>query len=310
MVVNYHRVGDADATRYDSGVFSATAEQFRSQMEYLAEHLKPVTLEETLSFLEGKDGESRTGCRVLVTFDDGYVDNFQIAFPILRDLGIQGVFFLPTAFIGTDKIPSWDRVAYLVKSARNRNFSLSYPVETRFDIAADGVYEVARRVVNLLRELPANDLARAIEELERACRGDQPNPRLDRCFMNWGEVAQMMEGGMAIGAHTHTHRLLGPLPEEEQRKELMESRTLLREQVGVDVQTLAYPLGSASSFTEQTKRLAEQTGYRGAFSNYGGINSLRGMERFDIRRVSVDKRSVQRFQTQASIGAVANFFWP
>jgi peptidoglycan/xylan/chitin deacetylase (PgdA/CDA1 family) len=55
--------------------------------------------------------------RVLLTFDDGCRDNYDLAFPILRSHGVQGVFFLPTAFIGTDAIAWWDEIANLIQRA-------------------------------------------------------------------------------------------------------------------------------------------------------------------------------------------------
>ncbi len=310
LVINYHRVGDPNATPYDAGVFSATAEQFRAQMEFVADRLKPITLDEAFSFLGGNDRQPQSRCRVLITFDDGYVDNFRIAFPILRDLGIQGVFFLPTAFIGTHKVPWWDRVSYLIVCAQKQRFEISRPVEASFDIGAHGAREVARRVINLFRESPPDDLERAIEELEQACGGSRPDGGADRCFLDWEEVLQMVDGGMAIGAHTHTHRVLGLLSEPEQRKELTESRRWLRDRIGVEVESLAYPLGSTSSFTAQTRRLAAEAGYRAAFSFYGGINRFGGTEPFDVRRVGADGQSAERFETQAVLAAVTNHFWP
>jgi peptidoglycan/xylan/chitin deacetylase (PgdA/CDA1 family) len=120
----------------------------------------------------------------------------------------------------------------------------------------------------------------------------------------------MVNGGMAIGAHTHTHRVLGTLFEPDQQKELTERRRWLRDRIGVEVKTLSYPLGSASSFTEQTKRLAAEAGYRAAFSFYGGINRSGATERFDVRRVGAARQSVERFETQAVLAAVTNHFWP
>src|ERR1043166_4490896 len=55
---------------------------------------------------------------VLLTFDDGYLDNYTLAFPVLRSHGVQAVFFLPTAFIGTAHLPLWDVIGYVVRQTR------------------------------------------------------------------------------------------------------------------------------------------------------------------------------------------------
>jgi len=309
LILNYHRLGDPYSTPYDPGLFSATAEQFEAQVAFVARHLIPVTLKETLGLIEG-GGDSHHGCRALITFDDGYLDNFEIAFPILKRFGMQGVFFLPTAFIGTRGIPWWDTIAFLVRSARNRRFTLHYPEDLALDLDAAPLSAVLRRTLALYKRPEMTDSERFITELESACGGRRPNSGGERCFMDWDEVQQMIAGGMAIGGHTHTHRLLGRLPAGEQLQELTECRQALRAKAGITVETMAYPVGSHTSFTSQTKSLAAQAGYRAAFSYYGGINRPDRFDPFDVRRVAVDWSSLERFTMQTTFAALANRYWP
>jgi peptidoglycan/xylan/chitin deacetylase (PgdA/CDA1 family) len=97
----------------------------------------------------------------------------------------------------------------------------------------------------------------------------------------------MIAGGMAIGSHTHSHHVLSQLEPEQQRRELAQSRTILREQLGIEADTIAYPVGHATSFSDQTQQLVREVGYRTAFSFHGGTN-LPGMaRRYDVKRVGV-----------------------
>src|SRR5512138_2081980 len=98
LVVNYRRIGDATATDYDPGAFSATAEELREQLQYLSSHVYVARIEEAVDFAIGR--APWKGAAALVTFDDGYVDNYRIAFPALRAQAVQGVFFLPSSLIG------------------------------------------------------------------------------------------------------------------------------------------------------------------------------------------------------------------
>jgi hypothetical protein len=75
LVLNYHRIGNAEDDLFDPGVFSATAEEFDNQIAYLKRRLSLVTLEEALAFIDGTEKEKTRCCRVLITFDDGYLDN-------------------------------------------------------------------------------------------------------------------------------------------------------------------------------------------------------------------------------------------
>jgi peptidoglycan/xylan/chitin deacetylase (PgdA/CDA1 family) len=104
--------------------------------------------------------------------------------------------------------------------------------------------------------------------------------------------------------------VLSQLQPEHQRQELAESRALLTEQLGIQVDTLAYPVGNAASFSDQTQRLARELGYRTAFSFYGGTN-LPGMTPpFDVKRVGVGYQSWPRYRVQASMCRLTGNYWP
>ena len=112
LVLNYHRIGDPESDPFDPGVFSATGEEFDEQVSYLKRYHSLVTLEEALEFVDGTSKDKARRCRVLITFDDGYLDNYKTAFPILHSHGAQGVFFLCTNLVGSGFVPWWDRIAY------------------------------------------------------------------------------------------------------------------------------------------------------------------------------------------------------
>jgi hypothetical protein len=101
LVLNYHRIGNPDDDLFDPGIFSATAEEFGDQIAHLKRYLSPVTLEEALAFAAGTLKDKARRCRVLITLDDGYLDNYSIAYPILRSHGIQGTgWLLPASLVG------------------------------------------------------------------------------------------------------------------------------------------------------------------------------------------------------------------
>jgi Polysaccharide deacetylase len=133
-VLNYHRIGNPDEDLFDPGVFSATAEEFDAQIAYLKKNVSLVIIEEALAYIDGTEKEKARRCRVLITFDDGYLDNYEIAQPILRSHGVQGVFFLVTSMVGTHHVPWRDHISYLVKTGKRRRFTLCYPGQLEFDI--------------------------------------------------------------------------------------------------------------------------------------------------------------------------------
>jgi peptidoglycan/xylan/chitin deacetylase (PgdA/CDA1 family) len=309
LILNYHRIGNPQDDLFDPGVFSATAEKFDDQVSYLKRHLSLVTLDEALAFIEGTIKEKTSRCRVLITFDDGYLDNYQLAYPILRTHGAQGVFFVATSMVGSCQVPWWDHIAYLVKTARRRRFSLGYPADLAVDIDQNGVNQSLKSILKFYKWPENSDPTRFIRELAEESQGEELPGTLRR-FLDWNEAREMCKGGMAIGSHTHSHNLLSQLSPDRQREELSNSRAILKEKLGVEVDTLAYPVGARTSFTDQTQKLAKEAGYRAAFSFYGGTN-LPGMTNpYDVYRVSIDDQSWSRFRVQSAVCRFNGKFWP
>jgi peptidoglycan/xylan/chitin deacetylase (PgdA/CDA1 family) len=311
LVLNYHRIGNRDEDPFDPEVFSATRDQFNDQICYLKRHSSLVTLEEAMAFVDGTINEKsrRRRCRVLITFDDGYLDNYEIAFPILRSHGVQGVFFLATGLVGSGYVTWWDHIAYLMKTARRRRFCLRYPAELVVDFDKNGMVKSLWDVLNLYKSPENTHPTRFICDLAEEVKGNDL-PETMRRFLNWDEAREMASTGMAIGSHTHAHHVLSQLRPDQQRQELAESRALLKEQLGMEIDALAYPVGAATSFSDQTQQLAREVGYRAAFSFYGGTNLPRMTQRYNIRRVGVGGQSWPRFRVQATVCGLTGHFWP
>ena len=226
LVLNYHRIGNPADDLFDPGVFSATADQFNEQVAYLKRRLSLVTLDEALAFIDGTEKDKTRRCRVLITFDDGYLDNYKFAYPILRSHGAQGVFFLATSMVGSCELPWWDQIAFLVKTARRRQFSLRYPAELDVDIDKIGLEKSLTAILKLYKRPNNYDPDLFIQELAEAAEGEDPPGTLRR-FLNWDEAREMIAGGMAIGSHTHSHSVLSQLDSEQQRREIAGSRELI-----------------------------------------------------------------------------------
>jgi peptidoglycan/xylan/chitin deacetylase (PgdA/CDA1 family) len=303
VVLNYHRIGNPVDDLFDPGVFSATADQFNEQIAYLKGHVSLITLEEALAIMDGTEKEKARRCRVLITFDDGYLDNYQIAYPILRSHGAQGVFFLATSMVGSCEIPWWDQIAYMVKTARNRRFSLRYPAELTVDLVKTGLETSLTAILKFYKRPDNSNPDRFMLELADACKGERPPGTLRR-FLNWDEAREMIGGGMAIGSHTHSHTVLSQLEAVKQSEELSNSRNIFKEHLGAEADAVAYPVGKQISFNEQTQKLAQEAGYRAAFSSYGGVNLSGRINPYDVRRIWIGSQSWSSYRVQSALSGL------
>ena len=301
LILNYHRVGEAERTPYDSGIFSATASEFAWQVGYLKRRFPIVTLPEAVEIVHGRSVPERTV--VLLTFDDGYRDNFDEVFPVLRRHGVSATFFLPTAFIGTGVLPWWDVIAYLVKTSREVRVRLSYPEPAEFDLAPPARARSIMAILKLFKRPAMTDTERFLRELEAACGTTRPAGETERCFLSWEEARAMQRAGMCFGSHTHTHEILSRLSEARQVEELEVSREIMERELDRQIDTLAYPVGQPDTFSGATVAALEKTRYRTAFSFYSGVNRPGQIQPFDVRRSGVDGESRAVFRLRTTLRA-------
>lgn len=282
---NYHRLGDPSTTDYDRGVFSCTAERFEEQLRLLAGRFEIVNLERLRYYLANPAAARRP--LALLTFDDGYKDNYDVALPILCRLGASAVFFLPTEFIGTSKIPWWDQIAWVLRRCRTNGIVL--PGTTEVLTLGEGDREaVIQRALWLAKRQTGMSEQEFLEQLVEVCGCGQLARSEERVFLDWEEVRQMRRAGMDIGSHGHTHRVLSRLAIEEQREELTASKAILEGVLRERVVALAYPVGRRDCYTEDTRHLAREAGYELAFNFVRAVNRIPLDDPYDIARLPVD----------------------
>ncbi len=306
IVLNYHRIGNPDACPFDSQVFSASAGSFERQVSYVKKRFRVLGLDEALEFVTAPP-KSRGAC-VHITFDDGYLDNYEIAFPILRAQGVPGTFFLPTSYIGSSKIPWWDSIAFLVKHTSRQRLRIEYPEAREFDLARENRQGVCQALLGLYKSPATTDRARFLAALEDRCEVSPPEGTA-RLFLNWTEAAEMVSGGMAIGAHSHSHEVLARLSPEAQFEEVKHSADILKERLGVKADVCAYPVGTRDAFDNTTVAALRRAGYRAAFSYYGGINLPGAQTPFNILRTYTEGGEFSRFRLQSSVAALTARYW-
>lgn len=286
LVLAYHRIGDAADCPVDGGLYSVTAEGLADQVRLLKRWLRVTDLAEVEAAY--RSGKSLREPLALLTFDDVYRDNFTTAFPVLKQAGVSGVFFVPTGLIEQGHLPWWDRLAYAVKNAPADECRLTYPevrTLTRLKQEPAQVIRGLHKVYKSEAGMDKERFVRAVEEATGAAIRDRND--LGELFASWSELREMHAGGMALASHTHTHCILSHLSLEEQCEELGRSRDALREHAGVDTRAVAYPNGARASFNEETRQALERVGYELGFSHYDGWNPA-ASDRYDVRRARID----------------------
>jgi peptidoglycan/xylan/chitin deacetylase (PgdA/CDA1 family) len=267
---NYHRIGEAQETAFDPGTFSCTQERFREQVALIRERFEIIGLERVSRLLDSRERLRRPSA--LITLDDGYIDNYSLALPVLREFDATAAFFVPTAFVGSNKLPWWDEISWLLRHARVSEILLAGS-EASFSLRPEVLHRTIRLVLRLVKSRINMPMKEQVEEIRTACRtegqvGDGEGPQ----FVNWSHLREMLQIGMEIGSHTHSHNILSHLNVDRQREELALSKEILEAELHAEVRSIAYPVGMEGSFTVETCEIAHSLGYRLGFSQLGLVN--------------------------------------
>lgn len=232
---------------------------------------------------------------MLLTFDDGYRDNYEIAYPLLREHGLTATFFIATGFVDDPRATWWDELAWMVRHAHVETM----PIDMAWHSHSGGA-ELARLPLGPDREdtiaalvaryktLPDSETAAFLEDTARATGAG----RCDRAaaadlWMTWDMVRELHAGGMAIGGHTVTHPILARLPAARQEQEIAGCGQRIRQELGREMAWFAYPVGSPDTFTDETRQILQRNEIQLAFSFYGGFARFAQWDPLDVPRVHV-----------------------
>jgi peptidoglycan/xylan/chitin deacetylase (PgdA/CDA1 family) len=282
LVLAYHRIARDDGrVEFDPGVYSATTAGFDAQLGFLTSHFDVVGPGE----LERHADEP--GRRIVITFDDGYRDNHELALPILQRYGVTAAFFLATGFLDAPRVPWWDELAWIAKRSSRSQIDpgewLDRPLPLDGDRAA-AIAELAR----VYKSLDAVRTDAFLDHCADVAGTGRCDPDLaEDMWMTWEMAGELRDAGMAIGGHTVTHPVLARTDEVGQREEIEGCRQRIVEQLGVPMSCFAYPVGLRDSFDDTTKSLLRDAGVRMAFSLYGGYTRRGYRDPYDVPRASV-----------------------
>jgi peptidoglycan/xylan/chitin deacetylase (PgdA/CDA1 family) len=281
--LNYHRIGQRAGQPWDRTLWNADAERFDAQLATLAKNAEVVGPEDLLRLAR----EDRRGRRVLLTFDDGYRDNYEIAYPLLRRHGLTATFFPVTGFLDQPHAPWWDELAWMVRHATRQRIGPGDPLPHELPLGPEQDATIAALTARY-KELGEEQTEPFLEQIAAATGAGRCGPSECRdLWMTWDMARELQGAGMEIGGHTVTHPILARLPAERQREEIEGCGQRLERELGRPMRWFAYPVGARDTFTAETQRLLRERGVQLAFSFYGGFARYRRWNALDVPRVHV-----------------------
>ena len=270
-ILTYHRVVDLDRA-YDVENVSATPDAFGQQLKHYNRNYDVLRVAD-LCDIHG--GSMRCPKRpLLITFDDGYTDNYEIAYPMLKENGLTAAFFVSTSHVGLKELFWFEELGFLIRYTEKSHISLPDGTELALSVGDRG--ELIKSLLWQFKQLPNEERLAAMNRLRDEC-DTYANATVDRVNlpMTWDQLTEMNNDGMEILSHSHTHPVLATLESVEQiDQELQVSKKLLEDRLGNNCRAIAYPDGQWHSYDERVLASAERAGYELAFNYVNGLNAV------------------------------------
>lgn len=280
VVLMYHGVMSDKSTIDNGDWLQVKAHEFRIQMAWLKKHYDVCTLD---SLLE-KPAASTTKPRAVITFDDGYANNYHYALPILEEFGLPATIFITTGMINAHRLFWWDKV-YLATHGK-----MSTDKRFAFEERCQQLEPKALEEYIDQEFLPSQGMTQFSDEAYEAYRP-----------LTHKELLKLAESELiTLGSHTHNHEILTQIPDEQVIETLHQSIKSLTPLIG-DVEFFAAPHGY---YKPQHLEIFKKAGFKAAVSTETKIFSPHLFSPYEIPRIGIG-----RGYTQSAFAGLISGFW-
>lgn len=287
LVLTYHRVSpEAESNLLNTII---TLKTFIKQIDILSGKYPVVKLSEAINQCQSGQAWSKT--QVVLTFDDGYRDNYEIVFPILKQKGLPATFFLVTDYIGRNK-PLWD---WEIVTMLNKNID-------RIEIEGEIIHKrkkesdlsFAFRILDKMRSAGFKERQKVMDFLREHSKIENlPDFSRDSC-MTWEQVKDMSDAGMEIGAHSISHRSLSRVPLEEALYEIKGSKKIIEKNTNKPCNHFAFPFGSQRDYNQTLIDHVRNAGFQTCLLNIHGYNHVK-KDGFCFKRIIIEESTDLRY---------------
>lgn len=260
-IIMYHYVRDLKNSRYPE-IKGLDVKLFEQQIQFFLKYGTVVTMEQVLEAVVSEENKLPEHA-VLLTFDDGYIDNYLYVYPILKKYGIQGSFFISGKTFTEHKLLDVNKIHFILACAdmdklmkdllseldhyrklgyeypSNEELLETYAVANRFDTKE--VIFVKRVLQTAIPEEVRNIIS---SKLFEKYVGVSETVFAHELYLNQAQIKCMKDGGMHIGVHGYDHYWLGNLSEEKMKQDVDSALEIMKDFIDADNWVMNYPYGS------------------------------------------------------------------
>lgn len=290
VILLYHGVTDSSSAGIENySKKHITARDFSRQMNFIKRNNTVLSLYELIKHIQ--NGLPFPEYSVVVTFDDGFENNYTVALPILKKYGIPATFFLSVGFIGKRDLFWVDQLEHAVNMAKMPSVTVAIKSKkTAFDIRNNSK---KIKFVNLIKKyfksLSEDTRKKKLNEILKLLKADLGSAErvINYRKLTWDQVRKMSGSDLvSLGAHSMTHAKLSEITNRRLKDEIIGSKYILESRIGKKVDLFSYPEGQSADYSEEVIRVLKKSGYICSPSAICGYNSP-SEDLFHLKRVFV-----------------------
>ena len=286
-ILAYHRVCNLDEC-YDNDIdlISATESQFDWQINYLKNNFDLISFEDLGNIIDQKIKKPKRP--VIITFDDGFTDNYTKAYPILKKHNASATFFVSTDYIGTKNNFWFNQVFRSFLNKDHSHVSIE-KFDMNFDLSSISQerYDQIYSIVTALQRCSNIERLEVMDYIENTYPSQDADDSLS-LPMTWEQLKEMSDD-MEIGSHTAGHPILSTLSEDEFHHEIGGSKEVIENKLNKEITTIAYPVGMPFTYNDRVLKEVNKAKYTFGTSYMPGINYFNTLNRFELKRIHIER---------------------
>jgi len=283
-VLIYHRVlAKPDPLR----PWEIDAVGFEQHLRWISEVFNVIPLKDAVQALQKKQLPRRSLC---ITFDDGYLDNAEVALPLLKTYKMPATFFCTSAFIEGGMM--WnDQVIEAIRHWPKNSISVPRLGITDLPLSSPSIRAVsAEKILNKLKYIEKNKRSNIAQQL---LTKSQHEPAQQ--MMSAEQIHMLHKQQMEIGGHTHNHPILANLDKQSAVEEIQHNKRILEDIIGEKITSFAYPNGKpGKDFLPEHSEIISEAGYKIALSTSPGV-STSNMNQLQLPRFTPWDKTKEKF---------------
>lgn len=258
-------------------------EFFEAFLKEQQERLEFISIDEVPERMKNQKRECKPFG--VITFDDGYEDNYTYAYPILKKLSIPFTIYVSVNLVN-DHTPIWNYPLILERIIK-KNGELDIEGKHYYCWMQEQKNELFNQMKELLFTLPYEHLQ---DEFKRIFTKYLTEDVFSRNTLSWEQIEEMAKDPLCtIGSHTMSHCRLTIADETSLQYELIESKKILEQHIAKPVEHLSYPYGWKADVSAEAIAFAKQAGYKTALRSFGGPVRKQDTDLYNIKRTQMNE---------------------